>query len=111
VAGLEGHLELIADGFEPVFFVFFVPHAFVWVDAMGLPALEVFAMGACVLCWCLIVVLFCFFLLLPRALACLSFLWLRPHGLRSSSDNLLLEVALYANLVYSKLESSPSIIE
>ena len=33
---LEGHLELIADGFEPVSFVFFVSHAFVWVKVMGL---------------------------------------------------------------------------
>ena len=63
VAWLEGHLELVADGFEPVSFVFFVPHEFVWVDVIGLLAFEFFAMGACVLCWCLIVVLLCFLLL------------------------------------------------
>jgi hypothetical protein len=65
---LEGHLGLIADGFEPVSFVFFVPHAFVWVDAMGLPALDFFAMGACVLCWRLIVILLCFLLLFATCL-------------------------------------------
>jgi hypothetical protein len=47
---------------------FFVPHAFVWVDAMGLPALDFCAMGACVLCWRLIVVLLCFFLLFAACL-------------------------------------------
>ena len=49
VAWLEGHLELIADGCEPVSFVFLVPHAIVRVNAMGLPALEFLAMGAGVL--------------------------------------------------------------
>ena len=54
---------------------------------------------------------FVFFSFLPRALACLSFLQSRPHGLCSSSNNSLLEVALYADLVFSELESSLSIIE
>ena len=71
VTGLEGHLKLIVDGFEPVSFVFFVLQAFVWVDAMGLPVLDFFAMGACVLCWCLIAVLLCCLLLF--AACCGSF--------------------------------------
>ena len=68
MVGREGHLKLIADGFKPVTFVFLVPHAFVWVDAMGLPALEYFSMGACVLCWHLIVVFLCFLLLFAARL-------------------------------------------
>ncbi len=63
MVGLEGHFELIPDGFEPVSFVFLVPRAFVWVDAMGLPVLDFFAKGGSVLCWHLIVVLPCFLLL------------------------------------------------
>ena len=62
MAGLEDHLELITDGFEPVSFECFVPHAFVWVDAMELPALGYFAIQACVLCWRLIVFLLYFLL-------------------------------------------------
>ena len=68
VVGLEGQLKLIAKGFEPVSLVFFVPHAFVWVNAMGPPALDFFAMGACVLCWRLIAVLSCFLLLFVMCL-------------------------------------------
>ncbi len=51
VAWFESHLKLVADGFEMVSLVFLVPHAFVWVDVMGLPVLEFLAMGADVLCW------------------------------------------------------------
>ena len=42
--------------------VFPVPHAFVRVDATGLPALEFLAMGAVVLCGRVIVVLLLFLL-------------------------------------------------
>ena len=54
---------------------------------------------------------FVFFSFLWCDLDCLSYLWLRSCGLRSSSDSLLLEVALYVDLVYSELESYLSIIE
>ncbi len=47
---LESHLKFIADGFETVSLVFFVPHAFVQVNTMRLPALEFLAVGAGVLC-------------------------------------------------------------
>ncbi len=60
---LKSHLKLVADGFETVSLVFFVPHAFVRVDAMGLPALEFLAVGAGVLCECVGVVLLLFLLL------------------------------------------------
>ena len=66
---------------------------------------HVFFVGASLLSF------FVFFSFLLRALARLSFLRLRLCGSRSSSDDLLLEAALYANLVYSQLESSLSIIE
>jgi hypothetical protein len=62
VAWLESHLKLVADGFETVSLVFFVPHAFVRVDMMGLPALEFLAVGAGVLCRHVDVVLFLFLL-------------------------------------------------
>jgi hypothetical protein len=62
VAWLESHHELVADGFETVSLVFFVPHAFVWANAMGLPALEFLAVGAGVLCGRIVVVLLLFLL-------------------------------------------------
>ncbi len=62
MAWLESHLELVADGFETVSLVFFVPHAFVRVNVMGLPALEFLAVGAGVLCGGLNVVLLLFLL-------------------------------------------------
>jgi hypothetical protein len=62
VAWLESHLKLVADGFEMVSFVFFVPHAFFQVDAMGLPALDFFAVGAGVHCRHVDVVLLLFLL-------------------------------------------------
>ncbi len=43
--------------------VFLLPHAFVWVDAMGLPALEFLAMGESVLRGCVVVILLLFLLL------------------------------------------------
>ena len=112
VAWLESHLELVADGFELVTFVFFVPHAFLRINRIGLPALDFFAIGAHVFFkGASLLSFFFFFSVLPRDLDHLSFLRLRPCDLRSSSDNSLLEVAPYADLMYSELESSLSIIE
>ncbi len=111
MAWLESHLELVTDGFEMVSLVFLVPHAFVRVDAMGLPALEFLAVGAGVLFGHVIVVLLFFFSCLPRDLDRLSLLRFRPLGLRSSSNDSLVKVAPYADSVYSKLVSPPSIIE
>ena len=68
VMWFEGHLELVADGFEPASVVFLVSHAFVWVDVMGRPALDFFTMGAYVLCWRLIVIVLCFLLLFATCL-------------------------------------------
>jgi hypothetical protein len=62
VSWLESHLELVTDGFETVSLVFFVPHACVRVNAMGLPALESLAVGAVVLRGCVIVVFLLFLL-------------------------------------------------
>ena len=45
VAWLESHLKLVADGFEAVSFVFLLPHTFVQVNAMGLPAVICFCSG------------------------------------------------------------------
>ncbi len=66
VAWLESHLEFVAAGIETVLLVFLVPHAFVWANSMGLPALEFLAMGAGVLHWRVIVVLLFFLLLFCR---------------------------------------------
>ena len=60
---LKSHLKLVADGFETVSLVFFVPRAFVRVDVMGLPALEFLAVGAGVLIGRVIVILLLFLLL------------------------------------------------
>jgi hypothetical protein len=64
VVWLESHLKLVADGFETVSLVFFVPHAFVQDNTMGLLALEFLAVGAGFLCGCIDVVLLLFLLLL-----------------------------------------------
>ncbi len=54
---------------------------------------------------------FFFFSHLPRDLDHLSLLQLHPRGLRTSSDDSLVEVAPYTDSVYSELVSPPSIIE
>ena len=64
-AWFEIDLKLIADRLEAVSFIFFVPHAFVRLDAMGLLAVVFLAMGARVLLW-LIVLSLLFFLFLAR---------------------------------------------
>jgi hypothetical protein len=61
----EIYLELIAYQLEVVSFVFFVPHAFVRLNAMGLLAVVLLAMGARVLLWLVVLVLL-FFLFLAR---------------------------------------------
>ena len=102
VAGLEGHLELITYGFEPVTFVhMYLSGSTRW----GVLRWIFFQWGHMFFAG------FVFFSFLPRALACLSFLHLRPWELHYSDHDLLLEVALYADLMYSELESSPFIIE
>ena len=62
-AWLEINFELIIDRLEAVSLIFFVPHAFVWLDAMGLLAVVFLAMGAHVLLWLVVLVLL-FFLFL-----------------------------------------------
>ena len=64
-AWFEIDLKLIADRLEAVSLIFFVPHAFVRLDAMGLLAVVFLAMGARVLLW-LIVLGLLFFLFLAR---------------------------------------------
>ena len=64
-AWFEIDLKLIADRLETVSFVFFVPHAFVRIDAMGFLALVFLAMWARVLLW-LIVLGLLFLLFLAR---------------------------------------------
>ncbi len=64
-AWFEIDLKLIADQLEAVSLIFFVPHAFVRFDAMGLLAVVFLAMGARVLLW-LIVLGLLFFLFLAR---------------------------------------------
>jgi hypothetical protein len=71
-AWFEIDLKLIADRLEAVSLIFFVPHAFVRLDAMGLLAVVFLAMGARVLLW-LIVLGFLFFFF-SRAVAFLGFL-------------------------------------
>ncbi len=74
-AWLEIYLELIADQLEAVSLIFLVPHAFVWLDAMGLLAVVFLAMGACVLLLLWLVILVLFFLVLA-SLGLLGFLGL-----------------------------------
>ena len=64
-AWFEIDLKLITDRLEGVSFIFFVPHAFVRLDAMGLLAVVFLAMGVHVLLW-LIVLSLLFFLFLAR---------------------------------------------
>ncbi len=84
-------LELIPDRLEAVSLIFFVPHAFVWLDAMGLLAVVFLAMGARVRLWLVVLVLLFFFF--SQALAFLGFLCSRSRDLRCSSDEPLLELA------------------
>ncbi len=71
-AWFEIDLKLIADQLEAVSFVFYVPHAFVGLDAMGLLAVVFLAMGARVLLWLIVLGLLFFFF--SRAVAFLGFL-------------------------------------
>ena len=64
-AWVEIDLKLIADRLEAVSLIFFVPHAFVRLDATGLLAVVFLAMGARVLLW-LIVLGLLFFLFFAR---------------------------------------------
>ena len=62
-AWFEIDLKLIADRLETVSFIFFVPHTFVRLDAMGLPAVGFLAMWARVLLWLIVLgLLFLLFL-------------------------------------------------
>jgi hypothetical protein len=90
-AWFEIDLKLIADRLEAVSFIFFVPHAFVRLDAMGLLAVVFLAMGARVLLW-LIVLSLLFFLFLARR-GLLGFLCSRSRDLRFSSEEPLSELA------------------
>ena len=65
-------LELIPDQLEAISLIFFVPHAFVWLDAMGLLAVVYLTMGARVRLWLVVLVLL-FFLSLA-SLGLLGFL-------------------------------------
>ncbi len=64
-AWFEIDLKLIADQLEAVSLIFFVPHAFVRLDAMGFLAVVFLAVGARVFLW-LIVLGLLFFLFLAR---------------------------------------------
>jgi len=64
-AWFEIDLMLIADRLETISLIFFVPYAFVRLDAMGLLAVVFLAIWVCVLLW-LIVLGLLFFLFLTR---------------------------------------------
>jgi hypothetical protein len=49
VAWFECHIELVADQFEAVALVLFVPHALVRFNLMGLLVIELLAVGARIL--------------------------------------------------------------
>jgi hypothetical protein len=70
----EIDLKLIADRLETVSLIFFVPHAFVRLDAMGLLAVVFLAMWARVLFW--LIVLGLLFLLFLARRGLLGFLML-----------------------------------
>jgi hypothetical protein len=90
-AWFEIDLKLIADRLEAVSLIFFVPHAFVRLDAMGLLAVVFLAMGARVLLWLIVLGLLFFFF--SRAVAFLVFLCSRSRDLRFSSEEPLSELA------------------
>ncbi len=69
--------------------------------------MELFALGARVLLW-LVILVPLLFSVAATQLGKLGFLASCPHGLQSSSDKLLSEFTLYANLVHVELVS-PSI--
>ncbi len=96
---LDSYFKLIADQLEVVSPIFLVPHAFVRFNVMGLLAVVFLAGGACVLLWLFVLVLL--FLLFFERLGHLGFLVL-AQDLRCSSDEPLLELAPYADLVYSE---------
>ncbi len=60
VAWFECHFELVTDQFEAVALVLLVPHALVRLDSMGLLAMELLAVGACVLLWLVVLVFLLF---------------------------------------------------
>jgi hypothetical protein len=90
-AWFEIDLKLIADRLETVSLIFFVPHAFVRLDAMGFLAVVFLAMGARVLLWLIVLGLLFFFF--SRAVAFLVFLCSRLRDLRFSSEEPLSELA------------------
>ncbi len=49
MAWFECHIELVADQFEAVALVLFVPHALVRFNLMGLLVIELLAVGARIL--------------------------------------------------------------
>ena len=67
-AWFEIDLKLITDRFEKVSLIFFVPHAFVRLDAMGFLAVVFLAMGAHVLRWLIVRVLLFFLFLVSLGL-------------------------------------------
>ncbi len=60
MVGFECHFELITDQFEAVVIVFLVPRALVWFNSMRLLAMELLAVGACILLWLVVLVLLLF---------------------------------------------------
>ena len=104
---IESHLELVTDKLEAVALTLLVPQALVQVDMMGLLAMEFLAVGKWILRWLFVLVVLVVLVLLLFLTS--SILRSCPWGLRSSSNNLLLELVPYADSVYSELVS-PSII-
>ncbi len=60
MAWFERCFDLVADQFEAVTLVFLVPYALVQFDSMGLLAMELLAVGACILFWFIVLVLLLF---------------------------------------------------
>jgi hypothetical protein len=73
VAWFKRHFELVADQFEAVALVFLVPHALVRFDSNGLLAMELLAVGACILL-CLVVLVLHLFSASASQLGTLGFL-------------------------------------
>ncbi len=105
MAWFECHFKLVADQFEAVAIVLLVPHALFRFDLMGFLAMELLAVGACILFGLSCFSFFCF-TWLPCNLERWDFLHSRARGLHSSLDELLSEHMPYINLVYAKLVSS-----
>ncbi len=96
-AWLEIYLKLIADRFKAVSHIFFVPHAFVQLDAMGLLVVVFLAMEAHVLLWLVVLVLL-FFLFLARMK------YIKSDGVTEALPSQLNKISILPTILHFQLK-------